>query len=244
VHYSTLIPDSAFTTNFRFVHRGFLPPGSGIGHHFHNHMEEMYFILDGEAEFTINGRTSTITGPAAVPCRMGNSHAILNVTDKPVQWMNISVTTRKGIHDKFDLGDDRVGAAQDEIPVFINARFDKSLLQPRPNLHGGTGTALYRRTLQPEVFFTNWSFVDHLVLPEGVTVGKKRHANVEEIYYIQSGEGMITINDETAPIKKDDALIISLNDVHSIVNTGDSDLEIIIIGAATQKWMLDTIEME
>ena len=244
VHYGTLIPGSAFTTNFLFVHRGTLQPDSSIGHHFHNHMEEMYFIFDGEAEFTINGRTSTITGPAAVPCRMGDSHAILNVTDKPVQWMNIAVSTRKGIYDKFDLGDDRVGAAQDEIPVFINARFDKSLLEPRPSLHGGTGTALYRRALIPEVFFTNWSFVDHLVLPEGVTVGKKRHANVEEIYYILSGSGMITINDETAPIKKDDALAISLNDVHSIVNSGDSDLEIIIIGAATQKWMLDTIDVE
>ncbi|MDH4124661.1 MAG: cupin domain-containing protein [Gammaproteobacteria bacterium] len=244
IHYDTLIPGSAFTTNFNFVHRGFLPPGGGIGHHFHNQMEEMYFILDGEAEFTINGRTSTIKGPAAVPCRMGDSHAILNVTDKPVQWMNIAVTTRKGIYDNFDLGDDRVGAAQDKVPVFVNARFDKSLLQPMPGLHGGTGTAFYRRALNPDVFFTNWSYVDHLVLPEGVTVGKKRHANVEEIYYIQSGAGMITVNDETAPISKDDALVIPLNDVHSIANTGDSDLQILIIGAVTQKWMLDTIEME
>jgi len=244
LHYSTLIPGSAFTTNLLFVHAGDLQPGGGIGHHFHNHMEEMYFILDGEAEFTINGHTSTIAGPVAVPCRMGDSHAILNVTDQPVKWMNIAVSTRKGIYDKFDLGDDRVGAAQDEIPVFVNGRFDKSLLEPSPNLHGGTGTALYRRVLQPEVFFTNWSFVDHLVLPEGVTVGKKRHANVEEIYYIVNGEGTITINDETAPIRKDDALAVSLNDVHSIANSGDSDLEIIIIGAATQKWMLDTIDME
>src|SRR5438034_2910021 len=49
--------------------------------------EEMFVILDGEAQFTIDGRTSVLKGPAGAPCRMGHMHAIYNATDKPVQWM-------------------------------------------------------------------------------------------------------------------------------------------------------------
>ena len=52
-------------TNLFFLHRGVIQPKSGIGHHFHNRCEEMFVIFDGEAQFTIDGRTSQIKGPAA-----------------------------------------------------------------------------------------------------------------------------------------------------------------------------------
>ena len=83
-------------------------------------MEEMFVIFDGEAEFTIDGRTSVLQGPAGAPCRMGRSHAIYNPGTKPVEWMNIAVGSIKGKYDASDLGDDRVGVAKDAKPVFIN----------------------------------------------------------------------------------------------------------------------------
>jgi quercetin dioxygenase-like cupin family protein len=46
-----------------FLHRGVIQPRSGIGQHFHNDCEEMFVILDGEAELTIDGRTSLIHQP-------------------------------------------------------------------------------------------------------------------------------------------------------------------------------------
>jgi mannose-6-phosphate isomerase-like protein (cupin superfamily) len=242
LRFGTLLPGSVFSTKFLFVHRGEIQPKSGIGHHFHNHMEEMFFILDNEAQFTINGRTSQIRGPASVPCRMSNSHAIYNPTDRPVQWMNIAVSTRKGIYDAFNLGDDRAGAPLDKIPVFISARFDKSLLKPVEKMHGGRGTVLYRRALAPEVFYTDWSYVDHLVLPPGTSTGKKKHAGVEEFYYVLNGSGAARVNEETAPFEKDDGLAVLLNDVHSFENTGSGDLELIIVGVAAEKWKLDTVE--
>ncbi len=41
-------------------------------------MEEMFVIFDGEAQFTIDGRTSRCAPRAGAPCRMGQSHAIYN----------------------------------------------------------------------------------------------------------------------------------------------------------------------
>src|SRR5437879_4935391 len=56
----SLLESGSLDTNLYFVHRGVIPPKTGIGHHFHNRCEEMFIIFDGEAQFTIDGRTSQL----------------------------------------------------------------------------------------------------------------------------------------------------------------------------------------
>src|SRR3954463_13864750 len=80
--YTALFDAHTLETNLQFLHRGIIEPKSGIGQHFHNQCEEMFVILDGEAEFTIDGHTSLIKGPAGALCRMGHSHGIYNPTDQ------------------------------------------------------------------------------------------------------------------------------------------------------------------
>src|SRR5882672_10768120 len=176
--FTALLDAHSLDTNLFFLHRGVIEPKSGIGAHFHNNCEEMFVIFDGEAQFTIDGRTSTLQGPAGAPCRMGRSHAIYNPTDKPTEWMNIAVGSVKGKYDNFDIGDDRVGVPLDPKPVFITLSLNKSLLRPAAAMHGGKATVQYRRALQPEVFFSNWAYVDHLVAPPGASVGSHKHAGV------------------------------------------------------------------
>src|SRR3954453_6873718 len=103
--FMALLDAHSLDTNLYFLHRGVLQPKSGIGAHFHNQCEEMFVIFDGEAQFTIDGRTSLLKGPAGAPCRMGHSHAIYNASDRPVQWMNINVSAMKNTYDAFDLRD-------------------------------------------------------------------------------------------------------------------------------------------
>src|SRR4029079_11310132 len=97
--FTALLNRGAVTPEFNFLHRGVIPPGAGIGHHFHNVVEEMFVILDGEAQFTIDGRTATVKGPAGVVCRTGHSHAIYNAGSTPVQWMNLNVSVTAGVYD-------------------------------------------------------------------------------------------------------------------------------------------------
>ena len=239
-----LLRSSDLTTNLGFIDRCQIMPGGGVGHHFHNRCEEMFIIFGDQAQFTIDGRTSVVKGPAGAPCRMGHSHAIYNPSNEPVEFMNVNVSAVKGQYDAFNLGDARIGVPLDPIPVFMTMRLDRTLLRPAEAYLGGQGTVQYRRALEPVVFLTNWSYMDHLLLPPGTSEGRHRHTGVEEVYYVMNGNGEAQVNEETATIRNGDAVPVLLDEVHSFRNNGSHDLELMIIGIATQKWVLDTEEVK
>ena len=239
--FAALLNLGAVTPEFNFLHRGVIPAGAGIGHHFHNTVEEMFVILDGEAQFTVDGRTATVKGPAGVVCRTGHSHAIYNAGTTPVQWMNLNVSLVAGVYDAFDLGDTRAGAALDPVPTFMTMRLDRALLRPAGARGRGAPTpapataVVSRRVLGPAVFSTTWAYIDHVVVPPGGSMPEQAHDTVGEAYYVLAGNGTITVkgaSSETAAIRTGDAIPIRLGESSLFANTGTEPLELFVMGVA------------
>ncbi|HEU4860393.1 MAG TPA: hypothetical protein VFT15_11170 [Chitinophagaceae bacterium] len=231
--FTGLIGSQNLATNFLYLHAGEIPDKAGIGQHFHHTIEEMYVILDGEAEFTINGQTSKIKGPALVPCKMGNAHGIYNSSGKTLKWLNFAVSTIKGRGDNFDLNDDRVGATLDPIPQFVSSQLKRESLRPNNNTYTGNGI-LYRRIFGPDIFSTAWDHVDHVIIPSGSNA-KRKLEGMEEVYYVIKGSGTIALADSSFAINADDAFYGSLGETLTISKIGSEDLELLVIGIAPSK---------
>jgi mannose-6-phosphate isomerase-like protein (cupin superfamily) len=236
--FTGLLNRGAVGPHFNFLHRGEIPAGSGIGHHFHNTVEEMFVILNGEAQFTINGRTALLQGPVAVVCRTGESHALLNTGGETVQWMNFQVGSYAGVTDAFDLGDDRVGAEVDRVPTFMTAQLDRALLRPpgarRPGAEAPSTPApvASRRLFAPTAFRSAWAYVDHVLVAPGASTSEESHESVGEAYYVLAGSGTVTIGGETAPVERWNAIPVSPGETSRFTNTGAEPLELLVVGVA------------
>jgi mannose-6-phosphate isomerase-like protein (cupin superfamily) len=134
-----------------------------------------------------------------------------------------------------------VNATIDPVPQFVNFRLDRSLLRPVNAMDGGTGTVQYRRALEPTVFTTTWSYVDHLVLPPGSSVGSKAKPDFAEVYYVMSGSGTVTLGSETSTIHAGDVMPVRLNEIRALQNSGTDPLEFLVIGVAKDMAAKETL---
>lgn len=257
-------------TGLNFMHHGPLGPKSSIGHHFHTNSDEMFLILDGDCEFTVNGQTALIEGPVGVPCKSGNSHAVYNPSSKAVDWVNFQVAvtspaevarygasagsggfSRRGAYNYsadptalFETGDDRSKVTLEKKPTFINTRqLTRDLLRPVFKMNSGKDTVFYRRALGPGSFESNWAFVDHLLIPAGASVGRHFHSGVDEVYFVIKGKGSVHVNDEVADIAYGDAVPVRAGEIHSLESTSSDPLEMVVYGVALEKGKLDVTDV-
>jgi len=66
-------------------------------------------------------------------------------------------------------------------------------------------------------------------LPPGCAVTPHRHRQIEEIYYIVSGRGLMTVGDETREVGAGDAIYIPRGHRHTLENTGDDSIKLILV---------------
>lgn len=240
--FKSLFERKDFQTPWWFVHSAILLPGGGIGHHRHDHCEEIFVAIDNASQFTHNGRTAQIDGGAAVPLRTGESHAIYNHTGRDTRWFNFNVVDAGGVADSTDFMDDRSQAkleSADRLPV---GRFDRGLLEYR-QLHGGKGLVGVREIWGHQDFRTNLGFLIHCLLPPGASIGYHRHETIEELYVIMNGAGRITVDGETADVGSGDAILNVLGGAHGLYNPTGEDLELFAVAVCMEKGRFDSTDL-
>ncbi len=55
------------------------------------------------------------------------------------------------------------------------------------------------------------------------TTPDHKHTNIDEVFYVISGEGTITINQEKVPVKEKDVIFSPKGETHGFYNTSDSN---------------------
>jgi mannose-6-phosphate isomerase-like protein (cupin superfamily) len=114
--------------------------------------------------------------------------------------------------------------------TFVKNRKDMPR-QPLENCHGGNGALDWIVVLDgEELKERGLNFVHDDILPPGVSIGVHPHTGDEEYYYIISGKGVMTLNQERIEVAAGDITAVFPGGVHGLENTGDEDLRIIVIG--------------
>jgi mannose-6-phosphate isomerase-like protein (cupin superfamily) len=240
--YTELTPRDEFKSNFIFLHRGIMRAKSGIGEHAHRRMEEMYIVLDRYAEFTVDGRTAEIPGVGMVVCPKGSSHGIYNPSDHPVEWMNWGISDDNGKYDAVNFnseGNDLVDQVIESPPTFVWAVLNKDMLKPVENFRGGKETVYFRDVWTSDDFRTNQEYLRHYLLPPGSSIGVHSRDKTEVVYYILSGKGRGTINDDTYDIIDGDTISCTLHNSIGVQNNSGEDMEIMAVCVSMVKGDVD-----
>ena len=66
-------------------------------------------------------------------------------------------------------------------------------------------------------------------LPPDCAVTPHHHRELEEIYYITSGRGVMTVGDETREVVSGDAVYVPRGQKHSLRNTGPEPIRLLLV---------------
>lgn len=117
-----------------------------------------------------------------------------------------------------------------EKTSFIKKR-DEMLHEPFPECHGGKGALDWTQVLDNRQDQNkHLAFIHHNIIPPGASIGIHHHEQGEEYYYIISGKGIMTLDNEQFEVEKGDLTAVFKGGSHGLENNTSGDLSIIVIG--------------
>ena len=105
--------------------------------------------------------------------------------------------------------------------LIVNREQTKILHTP----HGSQIRPLIDRTTSP---ITQCSLAEEM-LPPGHSVTPHHHEVLEEIYYIMTSTGEMTVGEETRAVGAGDAIYIPTGQRHTLTNTGAEPMRIVLV---------------
>ncbi len=87
----SLATKEELNNNARLFGKITLDPGCSIGYHVHEKESELFYVLEGEAEYSDNGEMRTITAGELTVCPPGTGHSVANRKAKAVTLMALII---------------------------------------------------------------------------------------------------------------------------------------------------------
>jgi mannose-6-phosphate isomerase-like protein (cupin superfamily) len=98
-----------FSSTFTFLDHAILEAGGSVGYHFHEALEESFFILKGRALMTIDDRTFEVAPDSATWQGIGQGHGIFNPYGDDLEFLRIAVAQAGEVVSTIDLHDNLAG---------------------------------------------------------------------------------------------------------------------------------------
>src|SRR5580704_14228415 len=76
-----------------------------------------------------------------------------------------------------------------------------------------------------------WNSVEYVLIEPGASVGEHVHARTEEIYYIVSGQAVVTVDGAEIMTGAGDLITAPIGTTHSIANRGPEDVRFFVVEA-------------
>ncbi|HSE98226.1 MAG TPA: cupin domain-containing protein [Blastocatellia bacterium] len=108
------------------------------------------------------------------------------------------------------------------LAMIIINRDRASIINTR---HGSEIRPLIDRTTSS---ITHCSLAE-VILPPGCSVTPHHHNRLEEVYYILSGRGRMTVGGEQHEVGPGDAVFIPRGNRHTLENTGDEPIRLLLV---------------
>ena len=179
----------------------------------HTHPEkEIYYIIEGQAEVFINGKTKVIGPNSSLFCPPGTLHGIRRADDKPLKYLVIKDNKGKSVVDKEPLPEYTI---DDCITVFDSQKVDKTKtgyffwFAPKATTRG---------------LNLKMTYVDELT----GTHEPHQHAG-EEILYLLEGTAEAHINGEIKVIEPNTSIYYPEHSLHCIKRANDKPIKYLVI---------------
>jgi len=84
-----------FDSCLSFMHETTLPPGTSIGLHDHVGNEELYFVVEGKGEMTVDGVAAIMEPGDVCLTKNGSKHTFRNIGDKDLKIIVLEALVKK-----------------------------------------------------------------------------------------------------------------------------------------------------
>lgn len=101
-------------------------------------------------------------------------------------------------------------------------------------VHGGCGLCRNARVFSDEEIPSPVRFIYYTVMPPKASFGLHRHGHDNEFYIVLEGTGVYTQNGVDVPIRAGDIMMNDACAEHGIVNTGETDMRLLVFEVAIE----------
>jgi mannose-6-phosphate isomerase-like protein (cupin superfamily) len=181
------------------VEWAWIPPGGISGEHVHTRTEEIYFILSGRGEMTLDGRPHTVGPGHLILTGLGTRHGLRNIGDEGLGWLVIELTSPASVP---STQPER--GARDVNAEIFNLR--------------------QRGEVDPRSTFTGPLRSIRLVNLEPGQKSALAAAGVEHTLFMLDGSGEITSGESVVPLKYGVSVTLPLG-TETVITAGADGLE-------------------